>query len=179
LARLSSAICRRWRAEQGQLHVGLIELTGVQAVHGAVARSGAAPPEVDFIAGGEAGVIAVDGPVAFGGVQVRVAAAAQQPLPAGGEVELQFRQQRCAGNHRRGLGLTDPRHGGRYVETVTTGLVDQAVQRRAAKLRPPALVDGLGRFAFCIVPGGGRGEAAINGGRVSATGREQQAQAER
>ena len=166
-------------AEQGQLHVGLIELTGLQAVHGAVAGSGAATPEVDFVAGREVGIIVGDGPVALGGVQLRVAAAAQQPLTAGAEVELQFRQQRCTGNYRRGLGLADTRHGRRHVEAVTAGLVDQAVQRRAAKLRPPTLVDGLGRFAFGKMPGGGRSKATVDGGRVSAAGREQQAHTER
>lgn len=95
----------------------------------------------------------------------------------GGEVELHFRQQRCTGNHRTGLGLAHTGHGGGHVETVTAGLVDQAVQLRAAELGPPLLVGGLRRITLGILPGGGRGDAAVGGGGVAGAGTEEHAQA--
>lgn len=164
-------------AEQGQFHRGLVERAGAQTLQGAVAGGGAATPEIHFVAGGEVGAVVIDGVIVACCVQVRATWAAQQFLAAGGEVEFHLRQQRRAGDDCAGLGLAHAGRGGGHVETVPAGLVDQAVQLRAAELCPPLLLGGLGRVALGVLPGGRRCDAAVDGRRVAGAGAEQYAEA--
>jgi len=49
---------------------------------------------------------------------------------------------------------------------------------RAAELRPPALVGGLGRVALGELPGGRRRNIAVHRGLIAGARTEQQAQAD-
>ncbi|MNN76415.1 hypothetical protein D3C81_1927910 [compost metagenome] len=79
-------------AEQRQLHRCLIKLAGLQGELRAITGGALATPEIDFVAGTEAGVEVIDGAVVAVGIQLAVAIAAQQFLPVGIERGLDLRQ---------------------------------------------------------------------------------------
>ncbi|MNP21738.1 hypothetical protein D3C76_1143690 [compost metagenome] len=163
-------------AEQRQLDGGLIELAGLQGKLCAVTGRTLATPEIDFVAGTEAGVEVIDGAVVAVRIQLAVAIAAQQFLPVGIERGLDLRQLRTSGDHRLRLSLAHPGDGGGQVVTAHPGLFDQATQLRAAKAVPPLLVVVAGAGGVRRLPGGGRRYAAVRALGRTATGAEQQAE---
>ncbi|MNE67738.1 hypothetical protein D3C80_1633610 [compost metagenome] len=125
------------RADQGQFHGLALETAGVQAAQSVVAGCPQAAPEVDFVAGAELYVERSAGGFAAADVELVGAVAVQQALAAAVQAQLQFRQQRRAGNDRAGLGLAHPCRGGGQVVGVVQGMLHQAVQFAAGKGVPP------------------------------------------
>lgn len=153
--------------EQGQLYRCAVVLAGLEAFQGTAVGSPATAPEVHFVAGAEAGGEGVDGIVVGGRVGTAVARVAQEFLPAGAERRIQLRQQRRAGDHRRGLGLAYAGHRRAEVLAVQQGALQQAVQfRRAEGLPPLADVAGIAAPGRQVAPLAGRGQAAVEGAGV-------------
>ncbi len=162
--------------EQGQLYRCAVVLAGLEAFQGTAVGSPATAPEVHFVAGAEAGGEGVDGIVVGGRVGTAVARVAQEFLPAGAERRIQLRQQRRAGDHRRGLGLAHAGHRCAEVLAVQQGALQQAVQfRRAEGLPPLADVAGIAAPGRQVAPLRGAARPLSRGAGSAAAGAEQQA----